>query len=74
MKDLSHLLPFIVLELVEKNGGRLELDAKSIQAKLDNSDTRMAVSMTNSGKLVIEIDEGYEGSASEQASETTKKS
>lgn len=74
MEDLTYLLPFIVLEVVEESGGRLELDAKSIQAKLDSSDIRLAVSMTNSGKLVIEIDEGYEGSASEQASKTTKKS
>jgi len=74
MQDVSHLLPFTVLEMVEENGGRLELDAKSIQAKLDNSDIRLAVSMTNDGKLVIEIDEGYEGSASKQASKTTKKS
>lgn len=72
--DYASLIPFVLLEIVERAGGIIEVDAKSVQQRIQVEDyKRLGFEIIN-GKLRVEVFEKDEGSTEEQVSKTPKES
>lgn len=73
LEDMTHLMPYFMLEIIRSNGGWIDLDAKSIRDSIENEEEAKLVVYIANGKIILEI-ENFEGTTSEQTSETPNES
>lgn len=72
--DYASLIPFVLLEIVERAGGIIEVDAKSVQQRIQVEDyKRLGFEIIN-GRLRIEVFEKDEGTTEKQIGKGSDKS